>query len=302
MKMKQTFLNQFNIGWEFELTVSYKIQKTEIDEIPEDIWLSYGHLMDARLADMSLESAYDAFMATLIEKFPARDWHNICLDREDYTVKADRNHYPLEVATIALPGYEAMEVFHEICEVLRMKMFKINHSCGIHLNVSFKENMPDTFPMVLALSEKLDLFEINESFGRMKNEHCAPNNSTELELGDLKDMLLTAMLHNKPILTDNVDTVTVQDCLDIIDSLKTQSDLVHFRELARHALIEKVEYQWEDNRPALAPRKNGKDQYIEFRSMGGKDYPHKVQLLEDTIEMVLTEMSHYRKMLNKHNS
>ena len=285
--MKKTDLALFNIGFEFEFTINAK-------GIPKSMFSS--------LRAYRLDDLFDSFLEKMYTYFPERNWKKICDYREDSSISKKSGFEALEVITRKLPGNEALAVAQEILLVLSTPTFSINESCGLHFNVSFIKDMPNVQTLAYQMSKKLDIDSINQRFKRLGNEHCQPNLDTTIHKEDLGDILSKAFISSQT--NQRPHEISYMNVHRFLTGLQ-QNKIVFekFIQITEQGLLLQSEDEWTGNRPAIAPktRKNNGvgSSYLEFRSMGGTNYPRKLDLIGQTIIEFLECMIETRKNIQK---
>jgi hypothetical protein len=283
-------LNDFNIGFEFEFLFPSKILKSLIE--------SKKSFESVDIKNKVYHEGIDFFMKIMESQYPHTDWHDICMTRRDETIQASEfPHYSgIEIATKKQSGEEAFIILGHILSVIAKTPFKTNDTCGLHVNASFKYDMPNEKTLSFYTAKNLDLYKINKKFKREKNEHCIPNFDTKVSREEMGLLLFDCLFNNEK--NDRYFT-NYAKFEQKINELTNKEKLTQFLSLMKEQVIEDATVNWDNERPAIAHKRYENLGYLEFRSIGGKNYAKKIELINSTIYEFLEAMLKAKQFIYK---
>jgi hypothetical protein len=291
-------LDKFHIGFEFEFMIKSNLVDitlpTQLKKVLSEEFLNeyrpYINLKKPQLKDY-----YNYFIGQMTQHFPGRNWEELCKAAEDGSIHDDDKYRGLEIVVQYQKGVDAIGILREICTVLSLPQFKTNNTCGLHANVSYTESaIEEVAELSYYLSQKIDNNKIAQRFNRKNNEYCLPNLNTALDREEFNEALYESILQlsNKKLKTWG--EIKLSDWQEVEQKLKQQTSFDAFIALARKSILKKLENEWIENRPAIAPKTLKKVNYIEFRTMGGADYQKKLPEIEQSLEEMLIAMQSYQ--------
>lgn len=282
-------LDDFYIGFEFEFLFPSKILKSLINK---------KEYHSVAMKDKVYREGIDFFMNKIQSTYPNINWQNIIMPRQDLTIQAvEDSHYAgIEIATIKQSGQDAFFTLECMLHLLSHTPFKTNDTCGFHVNVSFKNDMPNAKTLSFYTAKNLDLVKINKQFKRDKNEFCAPNFDNKVSREEMGLMLFDSLFKNEKNERYFTNYAKFEDK---ITELMTKENLMHFLTLVKEQVIDEATENWDNERPSIAHKEFENLGYLEFRSIGGKNYPKKQQLIMSTIDNFLEAMIKARQIIYK---
>lgn len=291
-------LEQFNIGFEFELFVSKKkllqpiIKEKQKLKIPDNVLQEYGHLFIVRttepeeVEDIDHNVAGNYFLNKLKEHYPEQDWHNMFEVHSDYSLSDTQNHIGVEMVLKHTKGVEAMKNLVKVFSILNLPEFKTTTSCGMHINMSFVDDKKNRGDLVYDIINILNVEPILKDFNRLSNQYCVSNEKTTLNSYYLKQKI--AQQIGTLVTGSNSDKhYTLKHFSDITKKLQTPKHMKEFGALVEDSIKSLFLNNWNSERPAIAPKVMYNKNYIEFRTMGGKDYQKKYDKVENGINEFL---------------
>lgn len=296
--INKLLVDQFKIGFEFEFYVKNSAianhlstaRDNKVNKIPKEVLKQYGHLFVANVVKQSFdyEEAGKYFKDKLQEIYPNESWKKAFSVTQDGSLNDNNAITGLEVVYKHQTGSDALRNFKQILTLLQSHDFVTKSECGLHINISFKDETKNNKGFAFELIKNLDVALINEKFGRKNNEYCEDNRESSLDLDyALEDTFSSSRLRSLLI---GKKSETLRNVLEGIENLKKP---VHFQKFLSMIEISVKDYcieKWDDNRPAIAPRKSSSGHYLEFRATGGKDYQHKQEDLIHTLNEYLKAM------------
>lgn len=283
-------LNELNIGFEFEFLFPSDILKKEKNHKPYSI--------NSPIAHAIYHEGIELFLNAITKQNDKFDWFDICMPRQDSTVHSSEHKYyaGIEIATKVQSGELAMVILDEMLKLLSKSPFKTNDTCGIHFNVSFKEKMPNAKTLSFYTSKNLDIHAINKRFKREKNEHCKPNFEGKISREEMGVLLFDTLFQDEK---EHHYYTNYAKFEDKINELRKKQNLIQFLTLVKEQIIDDSTFTWDNERPAIAHKKFNQIEYLEFRSMGGKNYPKKREIILNTISEFLEAMFKARNSIFK---
>jgi hypothetical protein len=285
-------VDKFNIGFEFEIYVKKSVVEDE-EVIPPEILKKYGHLMRLKTTDSNYQKAGSHFLKKMQEYYPQTNWKKCFEAHEDGSLNnySMPSHMAVEMVMKHDTGSSALTKLKQVISVLNCDDFFINNDCGLHVNISFKDNPKNRKDLVIDVSENLDIKKILNDFGRSKNEYCTDNNETEIDLHNISDEILTGIsrLINPNQKNNRWNSSYVP--YKLFSNLKKPDSYKKFMAMMEKITKDVFVDQWTDDRPAIAPKRTNNKNYLEFRLMGGKDYQTKYAKIENGINEFLKAMN-----------
>lgn len=294
----KTELDKFNIGFEFEMFVSKKkleAPQVEAEQIPENILQQYGHLFNVKDVEkneyVDYKDAGQYFLNVLTEHYPEDNWATIFEYCDDGSLSDTDKLIGVEMVSKYMKGSEAMKLLVKVFSVLNLPEFKTTTDCGLHVNISFAKEAKNRKDLAYDIAKILDNAPILRAFNRSQNDFCVSNNKVQIDLDyvreDIAEKITDFILNTK---LKNNEYIDMRSISQLNKKITEPQSLVHFCNLIEESVKDMLLEEWEDNRPAIAPKSQDYKNYIEFRSMGGKDYQKKYTQVENGINEFLIAM------------
>lgn len=284
--------NMLNIGFEFEFYVSIAAQKTFYKN--KDFYKAYrkteklyrkkyGIIVDEF---PNFISAGVFFSTLLKQNFPNFDIGGTLRFINDSSILNKKNKTSLEVVFPYLSGDVALRNLDCVLSLLKNEDFSTNNSCGLHINISYKEEALNKPKNIFKLLKYLDIDKINNRFGREKNKNCISNKHSRVEFIDFIDVIYKSLYKSVCKGYDESDKITFEEMYGVAALLNNKPNKFN---KALECQIKKMllDNWYHYNRPALAPKINNNKKYIEFRSMGGKNYQYEDVIIKQSISEIL---------------
>lgn len=301
--INKIILDNFNIGFEFEFYVKkssiYKelnsINDEKLKKIPKQILKEYGHFFMAKnkIKELTIKDAGEYFKNEMNKNFPNEIWKNLFKVVKDASIKEVKSDIAIEVIYKHQTGIDAFRHLKQILTLLKSNNFVTTKSCGLHINVSFKDKLKNNPNFAFDLSKNLDIESIQKRFDREKNSYCQINNKTDLESFEE----VYSEIFRKFLLSGKANTL--ENTLNGLKELNKEKNITKFTSMVETSLKKYCISEWIDERPAVAPKKSSTGTYIEFRAIGNKDYQHKEEAILDSLDSLLKAMITTDKIYSK---
>lgn len=241
------------MGFEFE----FGMLKTNISKIK----VNNKNILDN-------EKIYIQLIKELCKLDNTKPWVDILTFTVDDTVQIE-DGVGIEVITAPLEGESAFEIYCLIQEVLNKNDFITNGTCGMHVNVSSNDKKIIDLPVesqyhiyqeiAYNITRHINIEEINKMYGRVDNPHCQDGLSRLIPTEDIP-----SFIKNK------YSTIKQQQFIDFrkLFEIIIKNNDSQFKSFANLAIRKLLNEDWNAARPAIVARKNDKEAYIEFRSIG----------------------------------
>lgn len=285
-------LQQLEIGFEFEFLFHSKILKQAI----KNDYKEYTN--KNTVTNQAYHEGIETFLTAMEKYNPHVNWIDICMPRQDLTIQSlnHKEYFGIEIATKQQNGEFAMSILDDILTVLSKAPFKSNDTCGMHFNASFKNKMPKGATLAFYTAKNLDLHAINKRFKRDKNEHCEPNFNDKISREEMGVLLFDTLFQGERGHSYYTNYAMFEKK---ISELMSKEKLTNFITLIKENIIDDATHSWDVERPAIAHKQYEGKEYLEYRSMGGKNYPNKKELILNSINEFLEAMFKAREMIFK---
>jgi hypothetical protein len=292
----KTELDNFNIGFEFELYVKNSSinKKPPVDQyadVPADILKKYKHLFKPEQDNSNdyykYKKAGKVFLEKLSEYYPDIKWEKIFEMTMDGSLYDSVEKTGVEMVMNHYKGSIAMDYLNKVLTVMNLPDFVTDKDCGLHVNISFSDKHKNKKDLAFGVANCLDTETILKQFSRLKNEYCTPNNKTTIYQYDLQEEVADALLNQ---ISNSSNHVTLEKMLQYSKNIATSQGLKKFGIMLESIVKAKFLDNWSEDRPAIAPKRNGSNNYLEFRLMGGKNYEKKMPTIKDGIGEYLKSM------------
>lgn len=326
--MKKSLLTQFNIGFEFELLFkedmlhNFLLEKKEhspdefnkiIEKLNNKIRskdilkknkiinyiLQTGDLKNCQNADIIAAQCSEIFLIDQLNNyFPEDNWKKLISGVVDSSIEDTDKTVSAEIILQHDSGEKTLVRLEQIFYILNMIKAETNESCGLHLNVSYKEG-DNAHKQVIDFLSNIDLRYINKAFGRLNNNYCNLNTETIIDDSEFNELLSNTIkkfhkVHNIKRSNSNPYEICLSDLINIWNT-KCNKKLQSFMNIMKEFATPTILCEWEDDRKAIAPKNKNNKKYYEFRSMGGKNYHKKLTLVQQCTEMIVQGM--YKSLL-----
>lgn len=307
--INKLLIDQFKIGFEFEFYVKNSAianhlsikQDNKVKKIPKEVLKQYGHLFVPNVAKQRFdyEQAGQYFKDKLQEIYPTERWKKETYVTQDGSLIDTTVLTGIEVVYKHQAGADALRNLKQIITILQTNDFVAKEECGLHINISFKDEAKNNKGFAFELIKNLDVTPIREKFGRKNNKYCEDNRKSSLDLDyALEDTFSSSKLRSLLI---GRKSETLENFLEGIENLKKPVHFKNFLSIIESSVKDYCIEQWDDNRPAIAPKKSSSGHYLEFRATGGKDYQHKQEDIIHTLNEYLKAMVVTNKSLTATN-
>lgn len=294
-------LDNFNIGFEFEFYVSTKVllgEQKPKEQVPAEILKQYGHLITVKPQYEESKDHEDAgayFLKKLKEVYPEEPWAKIFKIESDYSLDDTTSKIGVEMIMKYDIGSKAIAKLVKVFSVLNNPEFSTATECGLHVNMSHVDKKKNKNDMVFSVNQCLDKDKILKTFERTNNDYCVSNDKTSVSsyylFDDLADNLKNFVnAEMKKATKSKSDYLSYVNLMNFSKNLANATTLQKFRGIINDSIKERFLANWEDDRPAIAPKCVANKNYLEFRMIGGKDYQKKYPQVENSINEYLKAM------------
>ena len=218
--------------------------------------LESDYILKRQNGEYSEDKARKAFRSDLKAFLPKKfkDTKLIVVDDGSVATWSKSFACPVELITPPMPAHEAKELLAWIFAFMASKPIETNYTTGLHVNVSYADKKLTRQVLTAALLTELDQKKLLAKYGRLANEYCRPN-------------------------PRRVET------REVLRRIDKTSDAVQIMQ----DLEESVMYVCEDKYHAVnINHMDSKNQYIEFRMIGNKNYHRKYLSVVRDIDTMLT--------------
>lgn len=293
-------LDSFNIGFEFEFYVSTKVLGSEKpkEEVPAEILKQYGHLITVKPQYEERKDYSDAgeyFLKKLKEIYPEERWDKIFTIEMDGSLDDTDKKIGVEMIMKYDIGSKAIAKLVKVFSVLNNPEFSTTTECGLHVNMSHVDKKKNKKDIVFTVNQCLDKDKILKTFARSNNDYCVSNDKTTVSTYYLFDELaedLKSFMDSevRKMTKTTSDYVSYINLMNFSKNLGNATTLQKFRTIISDSIKDRFLSNWEDDRPAIAPKCVDQKNYLEFRMIGGKDYQKKYPDVENSINEYLKAM------------
>jgi hypothetical protein len=172
-------------------------------------------------------------------------------------LKRKKNYFSHELISPPLPFYEALQALHNVFVWMQENGCKTNNTCGLHVNVSFKDVIYNKKINIVKLGLLYPEIEILKTFNRSRNHYCSS------QIKYLRKYRLT------PYEKSQMTSITAIEEF-FISKMRIGSHKFHAMNLLK----------WKRNF----------NKYIEFRSIGNTDYEYKEKDIKKFIDAIARAM------------
>jgi hypothetical protein len=248
------------------------------------------------------EQARDEILRLLDAVRPGYDWTSRLSFVDDASLEREKpSEYGLEIVLAHAPGPQALAEIGDILKALsNSDGIRTDSTCGFHLNASFANPRHNSSAVLARVSDFVPTTALLRLFRRAANEYCPDNALMGFDIGEImEESDIASALSKAAGLRAPRNDWTLADLDARLQALRKPKTLAAFAEIVLARAREKILYQCDCERPACAPRirhiskparEPSSSNYMEFRMMGGANYPRRPLDLAAGIQACLAGM------------